>query len=82
MLEIRCYEAESKKASSRRDSNPGHIEDCEGWWSSGCRCSVGEHWQFEPEVSWVRLPLTAGPFHFPPFLPHSILLPITVSPAL
>ena len=64
MLEIRCYEAESEKASSRRDSNPGHVEDCEGWWSSGCRCSVGEHWQLEPDVSLVRLPVTAGPCHF------------------
>ena len=42
---FRCYEAkieESEKAGSRRESNPGHlacaihIEDCEGWWLSGC----------------------------------------------
>ena len=23
-----------------------HIEDCEGWWLSGCRSSVAEHWPF------------------------------------
>ena len=39
-------------------------EDCEGWWSSGCRGSVAEHWQLKPEVSWVRLPATAGFFTF------------------
>ena len=49
-----------------------YIEDCEGWWSSGCRGSVAEHWQLKPEVSWVRLPATAGFFHFPLFLPHNI----------
>ena len=30
-----------------------HIEDCEGWWLSGCCGSVAEHWQLKPEVSWV-----------------------------
>ena len=30
-----------------------HIEDCEGWWLSGCCSSVAEHWQLKPEVSWV-----------------------------
>ena len=28
-----------------------HIEDCEGWWLSGCHGSVAEHWQLKPEVS-------------------------------
>ena len=30
-----------------------HVEDCEGWWSSGCRGSVAEHWRLKPEVFWV-----------------------------
>ena len=41
-----------------------HIEDCGGWWLSGCCGSVAEHWQLKPEVSWVRLPATAGFFTF------------------
>ena len=32
-----------------------HIEECEGWWLSGCRGSVAKHWQLKPEVSWVQL---------------------------
>ena len=39
-------------------------KDCEGWWLSGCRGSVAEHWQLKPEVSWVRLLATAGLFTF------------------
>ena len=39
-----------------------HIEDCEGWWLSGCHGSVAEQWQLKPEVSWVRLLVTAGFF--------------------
>ena len=53
-----CYEAK--------------IEDCEGWWSSGCHGSVAEHWRLKPEVSWVRLLPTASFFHFPLFSPHEI----------
>ena len=41
-----------------------HIEDCEGWWPSGCCGSVAEHCRLKPEVSWVRLPPTAGLFPF------------------
>ena len=41
-----------------------HLEDCEGWWLSGRRGSVAEYWQLMPEVSWVRLPATAGLFTF------------------
>ena len=41
-----------------------HIEDCEGWWLSSCCGSVAEHWWLKPEVSWVRLPATAGFFTF------------------
>ena len=33
-------------------------------WLSGCCGSVAEHWQLKPEVSWVRLPATAGFFTF------------------
>ena len=40
------------------------IEDCEGWWLSGCCGSVAEHWRLKPEVSWVQLPVTAGFFTF------------------
>ena len=29
-------------------------------WLSSCCGSVAEHWRLKPEVSWVRLPLTAG----------------------
>ena len=43
-----------------------YIEDCEGWWLSGCCGSVAEHWRLKPKVSWVRLPAAAGFFHFPP----------------
>ena len=41
-----------------------HIEDCEGWWLSGCCGSVAEHWWLKPGVSWVRHPVTAGFFSF------------------
>ena len=37
-----------------------HIEDWGGGWLSGYRGSVAEHWRLKPEVSWVRLPVTAG----------------------
>ena len=49
-----------------------YIEDCEGWWLSGCCSSVAEHWLHKPGV----LGLIAGncqPFHFPLFLPLSLL---------
>ena len=41
-----------------------NIEDCEGWWLSGCHGSVAEHWRLKPEVPWVRLPVTADLFTF------------------
>ena len=41
-----------------------HVEDCEGWWLSGCSGSEAKHWRLKPEVSWVRLPATAGLFTF------------------
>ena len=70
--EFRCYEAkieESEKGvrcATEAFSTTGavHIEDCEGWWLSGCCGSVAEHWRLKPEVSWVRLPVTAGFFTF------------------
>ena len=27
-----------------------YIEDCEGWWFSGCHSSVAEHWLHKPGV--------------------------------
>ena len=42
---------------------PGCIEDCEGWWLSGCCSSVVEHWQFNSGVL-VWFLLTAGFFPF------------------
>ena len=41
-----------------------HIEDCEGWWLSGCCSSVAEHWRLKPKVSWIRLLAAAGVFFF------------------
>ena len=41
-----------------------HIENCEGWWLSGRRSSVVEHWWLKPELSWVQLPAAAGLFTF------------------
>ena len=41
-----------------------HIEDCEGWWLSGCCGSVAEHWLHKPGV----LGSISGdclPFYFP-----------------
>ena len=63
--EFRCYEAKIEESEV-------HIEDCEGWWLSGCHGSVAEHWRLKPEVSWVRLPAAASLLHFPLFSPHNI----------
>ena len=49
-----------------------NAQDCEGWWLSGCCGSVAEHWRLKPEVSWVRLTVTASLFHFSLFSPHNI----------
>ena len=69
---------ESEKASSRRELNPGfsttcavHIEDCGGWWLSGCHSSVAEDWRLKPDVLGT-FPGDCWPFHFPLFLPHNI----------
>ena len=59
--EFRCYEAArcATEAFSTTCAVHIHVENCEGWWLSG---SVAEHWQFKPEVSWVRLAVIAGLF--------------------
>ena len=56
-----------------------HIEDCEGWWLSGCCGLVAEHWRLKPGVlGWTPgMGLTPGDswlffFHFPLFSPHNI----------
>ena len=48
-----------------------HIEDCGGWWLSGCRSSVAEHWLHKPGVL-GSIPGGCRPFHFPLFAPHNI----------
>ena len=48
-----------------------HIEDCGGWWLSGCRSSVAEHWLHKPGVL-GSIPGGCRPFHFPLFSPHNI----------
>ena len=48
-----------------------HIEDCEGWWLSGCRSSVAEHWLYKPGVLGL-IPGDCRPFHFPLSSPHNI----------
>ena len=57
--EFGCYEAKIEESEKGQ-----HVEDCEGWWLSGCRGSVAEHWRLKPEVSWVRLPAAAGLLYF------------------
>ena len=41
-----------------------HIENCEGWWLSGCHGSVAEHWLLKLVVFWVRLLPPDGLFTF------------------
>ena len=42
-----------------------HIEDCERIVRvSSCLATQAEHWRLKSEVSWVRLPVTAGLFTF------------------
>ena len=40
------------------------IEDCEGWWLSGCHSSVVEHWLHKPGVL-GSTPNDCRSFHFP-----------------
>ena len=47
MLEINEFGSYEAKIG---ESERVHIEDCEGWLLSGCRCSVAEHWWLKLEV--------------------------------
>ena len=48
-------------------------EDCEGWWLSGCRSSVAEHWLHETGVL-GSIPGDCQPFHFLLFSPQKHLI--------
>ena len=48
-----------------------HVEDCEGWWLSGCCGLVAEHWWLKPESVLGSTPSNCRPFYFPLFLPHN-----------
>ena len=50
-----------------------YIEDCEGWWLSGCHSSVAEYWQHKPGVLGL-IPGGFQPFHFPLFSPQIHLI--------
>ena len=50
-----------------------YIEGCGGWWLSGCRSSVAEHWLHKPGVS-ASIPDNCRPFHFPLFSPQIHLI--------
>ena len=69
---VRCYEVKIEKSEKGRQPPGVEPRTPLGWWLSGCRGSVAEHWRLKPKVSWVRLPAAAGLFHFPLFLPHNI----------
>ena len=49
--ERRCCETECLSHTPVRTSV--RIEDYGGWWLSGHRSSMAEHWRLKPEVSWV-----------------------------
>ena len=52
--------------TTTRPHNPLYIEDCVGWWLSGCCGLEAEHRRLKLEVSWVRLTAIAVFFfHFP-----------------
>ena len=40
-----------------------HIENCEGWWLSGCHSSVAEHWLHKPCSVLGSIPGAYWPFH-------------------
>ena len=48
-----------------------HIQNCVGWWLSGCRSSVAEHRLHKPDVL-GSIPSNCRPFHFPLFSPLNI----------
>ena len=43
--EFGSYEAKTE------ENERVHIEDCEGWWLSGCCGSVAEHWRLSQRCS-------------------------------
>ena len=43
-----------------------YIEDCEGWWLSGCRSSVADHRLHKPGAL-GSIPGGCWPFYFPLF---------------
>ena len=49
-----------------------YIEDCGGWWLSGCRSSVAEHWRLKPGVL-GSTPGGCWPFSLSSISPHNIL---------
>ena len=49
-----------------------HIEDCEGWWLSGCCGSVGRALAAQARGVLGLTPGDCWPFHFPLFSPHNI----------
>ena len=68
MLEIkefRCYEAKIEESEK---------STCRIVMAGGCPVAVAQ-WQSTSgtsQVSWVRLPVAAGLFHFPLFSPHNV----------
>ena len=58
--EFRCCEMKIAAVTAKCATeafSAAHIEDCEGWWSSGCHGSLTENWWLKPEMSWVWLPV-------------------------
>ena len=46
-----CLMLEIKELRYHRETTCAvHIEDCEGWWLSGCHSSVADHWRLKPGV--------------------------------
>ena len=54
-----------------------HVEDCEGWWLSGDRSSVAEHWQ----LAQTRSP-RLNSCHLPTFLLPNPSFLLTSHPAV
>ena len=54
------------------------IEDCEGWWLSGCCGSVAEHWLHKPGVL-GSISGDCKPFHFPLFCLDHVNCPYTIT---
>ena len=59
-----CWNKENLDAMRHFSSTCAvHIEDYEGWWLSGCRSSVAEHWLHKPGVL-GSIPGDCRPFRF------------------